>query len=67
MLRSVFSKFPNELKQRDIVAAHKMKSKLFKEDYIGVSIHKTELANCRSRSSTCEFAGPRFRDQIPNY
>ena len=40
-----FSKFQNEVKQRDIVPAHKMKSKPFKEDYMGISINKTELAN----------------------
>ena len=27
---------------------HKSKSKLFKEDYMGISIHKTDLANCGS-------------------
>ena len=46
-----FLKFSNKLKQREIVPAHhrtKMKSKLFKEDYIGISIHKAELVNCGS-------------------
>ena len=43
----IFSKFSNEINHRDI-PAHKTKSKLFKEDYMGISIHKTELANCRS-------------------
>ena len=35
-----FSKCPNEIKQRGIVPAHKTKSKPFKEDYMGISIHK---------------------------
>ena len=35
-----FSKFPNEIKQRDIVPAHKTKSKPFKEDYTSIGIHK---------------------------
>ena len=43
-----FLKLPNELKQRGIIPAHKMKSKLFKEDYIGINIHKSEVANCGS-------------------
>ena len=41
-----FSKFPNELKQRDIVAAHNTKSKVVKEDYMDISIHiKLSLLN----------------------
>ena len=47
MPQFIFSKFSNEINHRDI-PAHKTKSKLFKEDYMGISIHKTELANCRS-------------------
>ena len=39
-----FSKFSNELKQRCIILAHKIKSKLFKEDYVCIIINKTELA-----------------------
>ena len=50
-----FSKFLNELKQRDIAPAHETKSKLFKEDYMSISIHKSELANCG------------FWDQIPSF
>ena len=41
-----FSKFPNKLKQREIKPAHKTKSWIFNKDYMGISIHKTELANC---------------------
>ena len=38
MIQSVFSKFPKELKQADIVPAHK-KSKLSKENYRLASSH----------------------------
>ena len=47
MPQFIFSKFSNEINHRD-VPAHKTKSKLFQEDYMGISIHKTELANCGS-------------------
>ena len=56
-----FSKFSNELNQRDIVPAHKTKSKLFKEDYVGISIHKTEPANCRSSERPPNLQGLNFR------
>ena len=37
MPQFIFLKFANELKQRDIVPVDKIKSKLFKEDYIWAS------------------------------
>ena len=55
-----FSKFPNQLNQRDILPAHKTKSKLLKEDYMGISIHKTELANCVSSDGPANFQGLDF-------
>ena len=63
-----FSKFPNELKQRDIVPAHKIKSKLFKGDYMGISVHKTELVNCGSIDPPVNLQGVDFetRSQINN-
>ena len=63
-----FSKFLNELKQRDIVPAHKTKSKLFKEDYMSISIHKTELANCGRSDRPANLQGIDFgtRSQVKN-
>ena len=63
-----FSKFPNELNQRDILPAHKTNSKLFKEDYMGIRIHKTELANCVSSDRPANFQGLDFgtRSQVNN-
>ena len=68
MLSICFSKFSNELKQRDIVPAHKMKSRLFKEYYMGISIYKTELANCGSIDPPANLANIDFRtrSQINN-
>ena len=43
-----FSSLPNEMKQRGMTLGQKIKSMLFQEDLMGISIHKTELANCGS-------------------
>ena len=63
-----FSKLPKEIKQRDIVPAHKTKSKLFKEDYMSISIHKTELANCGRSDRPANLQGIDFgtRSQVKN-
>ena len=51
-----------------MVPAHKMKSKLFKEDCMGIRIHKTELANCGSSDPPANLQGLDFstRSQINN-
>ena len=54
------SKFPNELKQIGIVTANKVELKLFNEDYTGISIHKTELANCGSSDPPANLQGLDF-------
>ena len=67
MPQFIFSKFSNEINHRD-VPAHKTKSKLFKEDYTGISIHKTELANCRSSDRAVNLQDLDFgtRSQVNN-
>ena len=63
-----FSKFSSELKRRNIGPAYKTKSKLLKEDYMGITIHKTELANCESSVRPANLQGLNFgtRSQVKN-
>ena len=57
MLQSGYSKYLNKVEQGDIVPTHEMKSKLFKEDYIHINTHKTELANFGSSDSPTDLQG----------
>ena len=63
-----FLKYPNEPKQRDIVPAHKTTSKLFKQHYMGISIHKTEPVNSGSSDGPVNFQGLNFgtKPQVNN-
>ena len=51
-----------------MVPVHKTKSRLFKENYMGISIHKTELDNCGSTDRPSNLQGLDFaiRSQVNN-